>query len=86
MQSDRLVKICLVVMTLLLVTIALRPVFGPVNAYAQKHYEYELVRVSAGDVQDVLAKRTKENWEPVTLVFHGSGPNGYAEGFMLLRK
>lgn len=84
MASDRLVRICLVLMTVLLAVIAFRPVFLPPDTHAQKHYEYQIAPVDQFNAPTVLAKYTKDGWEPMTLSFYS--PSGKGEGFLLLRK
>jgi hypothetical protein len=87
MQTDKLTKICIVVMTALLAIIASRPYLTPVEAHAQKQYRYELIRVSGQDIQDVVAKRTADGWEPVTLsLINVPGAGTEAAGFLLMRR
>jgi hypothetical protein len=86
MHSDRLVRSCLVAITLLLATIALRPIVFPTEVRGQNQHEYKLVVVSDGKVPNVLAKETKEGWEPIGLSFFREPNDTTIGGYLLFRK
>ncbi len=85
MRTDRLIRVCLIVMTILLAVMALKTTVVPGEVRAQPHYDYEVVRVSPDNAQSVLAKRTKDGWEPISLSFYVA-EGTRSEGFLLLRK
>ena len=89
MKTDHFSRICLVAITGLLAAIALRPTLAPTDAYAARHYNYELVQVvdsTTTSVKDTLAKYTKDGWEPVCLSMYATSSSSQGLGFLLLRK
>lgn len=85
MRTDGLYKLCVVLMTIFLGSLALKNFSTPAEAHAQTFYHYELIRVHDQEVQGVLAKRASEGWEPVTLSFYSTSDSG-GRGFLLMRK
>lgn len=61
-------KASLVIIIVLLLIIALRPIFSPQPALAISHYQYLVVTISAEPhaVQAELDKRVAEGWELAT--------------------
>jgi hypothetical protein len=62
---NRLTKICLMMITLLLAVIAVRPIVSPQPALATSHYQYLVVTTNqaSNSIQAELDKRVAEGWE-----------------------
>jgi hypothetical protein len=61
---DRFTKACLLLIVLLLVVIALRPMIFPQSVAAQQHYRYEAVAIySWQQPQPELNKYAADGWE-----------------------
>ncbi len=62
---DRLSKVCLLIIIVLLVVIAVRPIVGPQPAIAAVHYQYLVVQTTAwtNDLQAEVTKHAAEGWE-----------------------
>jgi hypothetical protein len=67
---NRFSKACLLVITLSLSVIALRPIVIPQPALAASpHYQYVVVIVSAFEMQKELDKQASEGWELVSPLY-----------------
>jgi hypothetical protein len=74
---NRFAKICLLVITLSLALIALRPMVSPQPVRAANHYKYLFVRTSwqTESIQAELDKRSAEGWELAASYNSGTGPS-----------
>ena len=92
MSTDRFSRVCLLVITFLLVLILLRPALTPSSSvHAAKSYRYELVKVyddqTAGEARKALEKYTGDGWELVAApFFSASQPGNWASGYLIFRK
>ncbi len=70
-------KACLVIIILLLVVIALRPIVNPQPAFATNHYQYLVVTTNwqSDAVQAELDKRVAEGWELATPLYLEGRPS-----------
>ena len=73
---DRFSKFCLLMITLLLAIVALRPFVRPTPARAAGHYKYLVVPVNVGvsDFQSELDRRVEDGWELAAPVYTGGIP------------
>ena len=74
---NRFSKTSLLVITLLLAVIALRPVVSPQPVVAAAHYQYLVVETNlqSNEIQGELDKRVAEGWELAAPVYFDGHPS-----------